>query len=373
MRIMFIIRSLANAHGVERTFIDKANYLAEHGHDVMMVTYEQGLHEYAYPVSSSVKRIDLDCRYFTIFKYSMPRRILEAYKIKKRFKKKIRILVEKTLPDVVVASTYEGEFMNEIVGLKDKTRIILESHTAFVAQLNGKKLTEKVRKQFVVNKIKCCDLLITLTRQDANCWKRYVKNVKVVVNPITDYPEVLKHDEKVEGRIMAAGSLQHIKRFDRLIDAFSLIADRYPQWHVVIYGDGPEKQELKKKIIKYGLEGRIFLKGLTHNIYLEYQRSQFFVLSSDNEGFGLVIVEAMSCGLPVVSTDCSFGPSEIIDNNVTGLLSKMEVKDLSIKMEWMITHEKERLEMGVNAHKSASRYKMDNVMKEWEAAYLSVI
>ncbi len=373
MRIMFIIRSLANAHGVERTFIDKANYLAEHGHDVLMVTYEQGLHGYAYPVSSYVKRIDLDCRYFTIFDYSIPRRLLEANKIKNRFKKRIRILTEETLPDVVVASTYEGEFMNEIVGLKDKTRVILESHTAFVAHLNGNNLIEKVRKHFVLNKIKCCDLLIALTRQDANYWKQYVKNVIVVVNPLPDYIEELKQEEKVVGRIMAAGSLQHIKRFDRLIDAFSLIADQYPQWHVVIYGDGPEKQELKKKIFQYGLEGRFFLKGLTHNIYSEYLRSQFFVLSSDNEGFGLVIIEAMSCGLPVVSTDCPFGPREIIADGKTGLLSRLDAEDLAAKMEWMITHEKERMEMGENAHKSASRYKMDNVMKEWEAAYLSVI
>lgn len=372
MKIVFIISSLAHVHGVERTFVDKANYLAEHGHNVTMVTYEQGPHEYAYPISSSVRSVDLDCRYFTIFKYSLPKRLLEARKIKKKFSERIRILINDIEPDVVVTSTYEGDFMKEIVALKNKTRIILESHAAFVAHLKGDNLIAKVRKRLVLNEIKKCDLLIALTCQDASYWQRYVKNVKVVANPITCYQEELCQEEKVEGRIIAVGSLQKIKRFDRLIESFSLIADRFKTWYIDIYGEGPDKIELQKIIERCGLVGRVNLKGLSHDIYAEYRRSQFFVLSSDSEGFGLVLVEAMSSGIPVISTDCPFGPSEIVENNVTGLLSKLEVKDLSEKMEWMITHEAERRKMGCQAHKTAARYQQDVVMKKWEAVYRSV-
>ena len=105
----------------------------------------------------------------------------------------------------------------------------------------------------------------------------------------------------------------------------------------------------------------------------EYQRSQFFVLSSDYEGFGLVLVEAMACGIPVVSTDCPHGPSDIIDDGCTGLLTKLNVKDLAEKMEWMITHDKDRMLMGEKAYEAAANYKIDVIMPKWEAIYSNEI
>lgn len=374
MKIMYIIRSLANAHGVERTFIDKACYLAEHGHQVIMVTYEQGCHVYAYPISPLVECVDLNCRYFTLFNYSLIKRQYEAWKIKRSFLHRIHTLVFDRLPDIVVASTYEGEFMNEIISLKSNTRVVLESHSAFVGYMKGGNLKSRIHKKFVLQKIKHCDLLIALTHGDAECWQKYVQNIVVVPNPICQYPELIKGVcEKEKGRIIAVGSLQNVKRFDRLIDAFALIALKYPEWSVDIFGEGPDKLTLDNMVKSHDLVGRVNFKGKTNDVYIEYQKSQFLVLSSDYEGFGLVLIEAMACGIPVVSTDCPFGPSEIVENGVTGILAKMDAFDLASKMEWMITHDEERIEMGKNARLAASRYKKEIVMKEWERAYQSVL
>ena len=163
------------------------------------------------------------------------------------------------------------------------------------------------------------------------------------------------------------------KRLDRLIESFSLIADRYPQWFVDIYGDGSLRDELENLVKEKNLVGRVNIFQPILDVKIEYQRSQFLVLSSDFEGFGLVISEAMACGIPVVSTDCPFGPSEIIEDGKTGLLAKMDVNDLSEKMEWMITHEEERKSMGIQAYEAAARYKKDVIVPEWEKAYKSVI
>ena len=152
-----------------------------------------------------------------------------------------------------------------------------------------------------------------------------------------------------------------------------MIADNYPVWHIDIYGEGEEKDHIEKLIHDYGLTEKIKINAPISNIYDEYRNSQFLVLSSDSESFSLVIIEAMSCGIPVVSTDCPFGPREIIADGKTGLLSRLEAEDLAAKMEWMITHETERREMGRRAHETVARYKKDNVMKEWEAAYFSVL
>ena len=104
----------------------------------------------------------------------------------------------------------------------------------------------------------------------------------------------------------------------------------------------------------------------------EYKKSQFLVLSSDYEGFGLVIVEAMACGIPVVATKCPHGPSEIIEHGVTGLLSDLDVKDLANRMEWMMSHQEERRIMGVKAHEAAAFYRKDNIMKKWIYAYITM-
>jgi len=373
INMVFVFSSIANKSGTERTLTDKINYLASIGHEVTIITYEQGGHPYAFPVDEKVQCLDLGCRYFTIYKYFLLKRLWWGWKMKRCFKKELHLYVDRYHPDVIITPTYTWEYMNEIMSLKHKSCVVVESHTAFLHDMIGGTLLERIRKQILLRSIMKSDLLIALTNSDADSWKQYIRNVATVSNPLTFYPETLSLPSKEKGRIIAVGRLESQKRFDRLIIAFSLIAHKYPSWYIDIYGEGNEKEALQRQIEEKGLGKQIFLKGVTSNVYSEYERSQFLVFSSDYEGFGLVLIEAMACGLPCVSTDCPCGPSEIIEDCKTGLLAKMDAKDLSFKMEWMITHEKERKEMGIKARQSVVRYKKENVMKEWERAYLSVI
>lgn len=373
MNIVFVIRSVAKKNGTERTFIDKMNALSNMGHVVTLVTYEQGSHPYAFPIDERVQCVDMDCRYFTIYKYSFPRRLFESWKIKHRFQQKMNAFVDKIHPDVITTPTYSGDYMKQIMSLRCKTKVIVESHSAFTYEMRGGSFFERLRKRLLLGIIKQCDLLIALTNGDSYYWKQYMKNVAVVNNPITFYPKTIDSKHKVTGRIIAVGRLVPQKRFDRLIDAFYLIAGKYPSWYIDIYGEGDDRDMFQRKIEYLGLIGRVNLKGVTTSIYSEFERSQFFVLSSDYEGFALVLLEAMACGTPVVSTDCPFGPSDIITDGVDGLLCKMETHDLASKMEWMMTHNNERKEMEKKARQSVARYKKDIVMKEWEKAYMSVL
>ena len=169
------------------------------------------------------------------------------------------------------------------------------------------------------------------------------------------------------------GRFNHEKRIDRLITAFSMIADKYPDWHVDIFGDGNEKDNLICQIADLKLESRVILHEPTKAIYEEYKRSEMLVLCSEHEASPLVLVEAMACGIPCVSLDCPNGPREIIKDGVTGLLAKDgDVEDLASKIEWLIIHEEERREMGRNARSSAASRKMSVVMTDWENLYTSV-
>jgi glycosyltransferase involved in cell wall biosynthesis len=168
--------------------------------------------------------------------------------------------------------------------------------------------------------------------------------------------------------IVAAGRLQRQKGFDLLIDAFAPIADGHPQWEVRIYGGGPEKAALQRQIADRGLEGRVRLMGPTRELGAALAQGSVFVLSSRWEGFGLVIVEAMSRGLPVVSFDCPRGPSDIITEGRDGLLvPERDTTALGAAMERLIDDAAARKAMGAAALERARDYDGDAIAARWAA------
>jgi len=376
MKLLYFIPLLSTIGGQERTLIDKANYLVAKGYEVLFVTYE---HEgpIAYQMDSKIQHVDLNCRFFSLYKFSVCKRLLAVFRLKREFRHKMQEVLTSFRPDVIVVAIPNTEnFICDLMSLAKGTPVIIESHLAQGYEVIKRGATEKWFYYFYnpLKAIRKAKLLIALTKGDAERWKKqHVEHIKAIPNPVTLYIDKIPQSEKQEGRIICVGRLTCQKRFDRLIDSFSLIANKYPNWHVDIFGEGEEKQNLFQQINDLGLKKRVQILPPTSNVYSQYQQSQFFVMSSDFEGFGLVIVEAMACGIPVVATDCPFGPSEIIENGVTGLLSKMDVNALAEKMEWMITHIEERKAMGIKAYKSAARFRKEIVIPEWEKAYLSVI
>ena len=375
MKLIYIAPFLSPVGGLERTLTDKANYLIGEGHEVMFLTFMQGQGKVFYDLDPRIAQVDIDCPIHTIFKHPIWKRLGKFLQLKHLFRERLNHVFADFRPNVVVITIPNTElFIHDIVKVAQahNVKVVVESHLASLFHLKGKYFTVRVLCKLFppITAIRKADLLIALTKRDADNWcRRQVPKVTVIPNPSTYYSDDVSDVNRLKGRIIAVGRLSEQKRFDRLIDAFSLIAAKYPSWYIDVFGDGPLSKSLNERIEKKNLIGRVRLNSPTRAIILEYQRSQFYALSSDYEGFGLVIIEAMSCGIPVVATDCPYGPSEIIDDGKTGLLAKMEVQDLADKMEWMITHDAERQQMGLNAHQAAARYKMDVVMPEWEKAY----
>ena len=376
-----MLKSFAVKAGTERVMSDKMNYLADHGYDVTLVTYEQGTHPQAFSLHPSIHHIDLDTRFFLVERYGFIKRFLMMQKMRRLFRSRLQTLLDDIRPDILVTTTYSIKLIDIILSVKTTASRFVESHVACYTVKKSFDYKDKplfrslavLYDNIILSKMIKADCLIALTQGDAADWTRYSSNVIVLPNPVTYIPETIIRPENSGHRIICVGRLHEQKGFDLLIDAFAVIVHQCPEWTVDIYGEGFDKDVLEKQIVRHNLEGRITINSPTDHIYDEYQRSDFFVLSSRYEGFGLVLVEAMSCGIPCVAFNCKYGPEDIIEDGVDGLLAEDgDVRALSEKMLWMITHDKERLEMGKRARQSVARYEKEVVMKEWERAYLSV-
>lgn len=382
MRILIIHRSFALVGGAERVITDKANYLAKAGHLLMLVSYEQGTHPLPYELHSSVQYKDLDCRFFTLSRYSMLMHLYHFYRLKRKFRQNLRIVIREFNPDVVILASDWQTLMGAVIDSVSPIPVIAEFHNTYDYVMRKVGVSEGWLKSKIIQlyyrqtikDLKKCAQLVVLTESDARGWRQHFKNVTVVPNPVTLYPDIIDDVPKDPGRIIFVGRFNHEKRIDRLITAFSMISDKYPDWHVDIFGDGNEKENLIRQIAELKLESRVIIHEPTKAIYDEYKRSEMLVLCSEHEASPLVLVEAMACGVPCVSMDCPNGPRDIIKDGVTGLLAKDgDVEDLSAKIDWLIAHDDERKEMGREARIYASTRQLSVVMEKWRDLYHMVL
>ena len=374
MKIVYVLKSFAMKAGVERVMSDKMNWLAGHGYEIAMVTYEQGLHPLAFPLHPSIRHIDLDTRFFSVESFSYPRRLLMIWQMRHQFRKRLQTILDELCPDFLITTTYSIKLIDIILSVKTDACRIIESHVACYTikkafDYKHNFFLHKIAArydQMMLGKVSKADCLVTLTNGDATDWGLYSSNVIVIPNPVTYFPENVNYRDGTVHRILCVGRLHEQKGFDLLIDAFELIADRCPGWKIDIYGDGSDKAMLLEKIKLKGLQNRIEIKPPTSNIYNEYILSDFFVLSSRYEGYPLVLNEAMSCGIPCVAFRCKYGPEDAITDGVNGLLVENgNYEDLANKILWMIMHTEDRLRMGYLAREAASRYEKSVIMNLW--------
>lgn len=211
---------------------------------------------------------------------------------------------------------------------------------------------------------RCFARIIVLTEKDKISFQKHINNVECIPNFIEEIDKEEGYEQSSK-TIISVGRLEYQKGFDRLINVFKLIEDRYPDWSLKIFGTGTKKNELENQINELNLKN-IKLMGTTNDISSEYKKSSFFVCSSRFEGFSLVLGEAAVSGLPLVSFDCPNGPSDIIENNVNGILvENNKEQELFNAMCYLIDNKQKRIEMSNNSRKVIQKFGKEKVIEKW--------
>ncbi|MFB7762190.1 glycosyltransferase family 4 protein [Streptomyces xiamenensis] len=218
--------------------------------------------------------------------------------------------------------------------------------------------------------------ITTVTEADAASYRRKMRlpRVRVEALPNSVPQPVLPPADGRARVVIAAGRLHRVKRYDRLIESWALLAERFPDWQLRIYGHGPERDRLRQRIDELALNDQVFLMGPATPLEAEWVKGSIAVMTSEFESFGMTIVEAMRCGLPVVSTDCPNGPREIIEDGVDGLLVPVgDPRALAAGLERLMADEALRQHMGRQALGNAARFDPVPVVDRAEAMFEDLV
>lgn len=376
MKILYCTHSTYNPGGMERVLLNKVTYLSQFpGWDVSVVTTDQHQRPSFYPFPEKVRMTDLDINYSDDNNKGTWKKIFGYLRKRKEHKRKLTALLQKEKPDIVV-SLYPSE-SSFVPDIKDGSKKVLELHFCkfFRLQYGRKGLLgwiDKVRTRQDERIVRRFDKFVVLTHEDRGYWGN-LPNMEVIPNAAMHVSK--NYSDVTNKRVIAVGRLDYQKGFDRLIEAWELIqrTGEWTDWRLDIFGQGEWKDMLQQMIDKRGLQHAVRINKPTKQIGEEYVKSSLLVMSSHYEGFPMVMIEAMACGLPVVSFDYKCGPKDIIQHGINGLLvPEGDIKALANDMMEVMADEAYRRMLSQNARKVVDTYSEEAVMKQWIRLFTSI-
>lgn len=389
MKFIFLLASLGSG-GAERVVSLLANRMCEDGHDIQIVCLKYN--DVYYTLHNRIKVVAAT--------EHASNRIMELFWLRK--------YIQKEKPDVVIPFT-EGVYCFTILSLLGTKIPIIASERLDPAAMS---LPRKMLKRLL---LPYADWLVVQTESiKAYFPKSIQKKTSVIYNPVNDEAiENHRMDSRVQSskrkradsydhsghdfchnsskqtsltdlvapknqsskqnRIISVARLYPQKNQKMMIEAFAQIADEFPDWQLVIFGEGPLRSSLELLVKSLQLDGRVLLPGRTEHVIEELRKSKIFCLSSDYEGMSNSMIEAICVGLPVVSTKVS-GTEELITNGVDGfLVGVRKVDELTTVFRRLLLDEGLRIKMGINCMKKSSLFSLDSIVEQWKSLINEVI
>lgn len=349
MKVAFLMENIASSGGTERVTTLIANKLAQRGHDVILISLIKG--DSFFELEESIKTIYIEKKQIRYISF-----------LKKLYN--TRIVIGKIKPDILInVGTNLSVFTFSIPSRNIK--IITWEH--FIYERNFTALRLKVGLWLAK---RYTERIIVLSKKEALKWN--YKKSSIINNPRSFTTDLLP--DYSSKRAIAIGHLDYNKGFDLLIKAWSKVIKRHPEAILNIYGQGEEEEKLKSLIKASGLDHYVNIRKPIKDIINAYLSSSIYLLSSRSENQPMVLLEAMSCGLPIVAFDCPTGPGEILTNGSDGILINKNDTDQYAKAIISFLDDKEkRIKYGSKGRINVEKYNIDKIMKQWESLFKEII
>ena len=365
MHILYNIAGLYRPAGMERVLTDKANWFAENGHRVTILTTEQKGRPNAFPLDPRVEVIDLGIGYEDNNGAGLLDKLVHYPGKQRRHRKALEAILADKKPDVTV-SMFCNE-VNLIPKMKDGSAKVLEVHFSRFKRLQyGRKglwaLVDRLRSRQDAALVRRFDRFVVLTREDKELWGP-MDSIRVIGNPVRFNPSA---PAPLDTRtVIAVGRYTYQKGLERLLEAWSLIS-RKDGWTLRLVGDGEDRTALEAQIHALRLEDSVRLGRAESDMDTVYATASILALSSRYEGLPMALLECQAFGVPAVSFDCKCGPREIIVPGETGFLTpEGDVSGLARYLEQLMNDDALRIRMGRNAYSHSQAWRPENIMPKW--------
>lgn len=385
MKIVFLCNNFKSLNGVERVWSQKLSLLAEQfDYEVYLITYNQYGAPLSFPISDKVFHIDLATRYVSRCTFHGIYQYIDRYMSERTFRKELNQMLERLSPNIIVCADLHVSDLKAVLSSKVQAIRIVECHCGLSAYFEDvkkfkrffKRIRERILKWQLLSAIWKFDKIIVMTESEKEAWNLKDK-VVCVPNMLVTYPDQEPEMSHVHKSVISVGRYAYQKGYDLLLESWRIVQKTHSDWTLHIYGshDGSvgDYEQLMDQIQQYHITN-VNLHQSTNEVYSCYAKSDFYVMSSRYESFGLVLIEAMSCGLPIISFDCKYGPQSIIKNGQTGVLvSPNDIKEMATSICSMIENNESRQLMAVSARQESKNYTSEIIMPIWHEFYRSVL
>lgn len=360
LRICFIAANL-NSGGAERVMSLLANQFSENDYDVEFIFLKNDIRFYPLHQNVKIKVAENECGSTSLFKKLIW----------------MRKHIKHNKPDAVLAFRIAVYCVTLFSLFGVKVPVI-------ASERNDPRFNSFAWKILQAVLLPLTNHFVVQTQQIKNYFPKFIqKKTDIIFNPVTEKVFSLPIVTK-EKRIISVGRLHSQKNQKMMIEAFARVSEQFPEWKLVIYGEGPERDSLESLVsslfakthqqaVKSQVSSRISLPGRSENIIDELNKSEIFAFSSDYEGMSNAVVEAFCVGLPIISTKVS-GTEDFIKENKNGfLLERNDVDGMEIAMRKLMSDENLRKSIGNNNRQQANIFKIEHIFQQWENVVNKVV
>lgn len=350
-KICFLVKNIFNQGGDTRAVSLVANKMQE-DNEVMIISLFKTESEPSFELNENIHIVSLFDDPFNLrrnyFRVLLKlKKIIDSYKI-----------------DILIVGAIGFNSIVYPVTRNKKMKVISCEHASYY---DGGKV---LGMAWIGRKIACklMDCVVVLTKKDLDDYIKNMKSIKrieQIYNPMDDKLIRYPYDSSSK-KLITCGRLVNVKGYDYLIEVAKKVFAKYPDWEWHIYGEGPERKYIEDRIQELNLQANVKLIGEVKNIYEKYKDYAAYIMTSRAESFGMVLIEALKSGIPVVSFDCNNGPREIIENGKNGLLiTPFNIEEMYENICRLIEDRSLREYLASNSQIGLERFKIDNIYLEW--------